>query len=127
MPSRAPGFSSHQHANHQILTNMAINVKVNIHRNTWIRHRNTEVELDGSLNINKHPGDPLTVVGEIDIRAIRTVSSEYLEQSYVAVRGGDAPRLSLSLVAFAPKTVRPRVSALKFGLSRCSGLTRRVS
>jgi translocation and assembly module TamB len=65
-PSRTPRVSSGQHANNQTFKNLAINLKVNIHRNTWIRHENAEVELDGGLYIKKHPGDPISVVGEID-------------------------------------------------------------
>jgi translocation and assembly module TamB len=43
-----------------------MNVRVNIHRNTWIRHENAAVELDGGLDIKKHAGGPISVVGEID-------------------------------------------------------------
>jgi autotransporter translocation and assembly factor TamB len=64
--SSAPGQSSGLHAHHQALKNLAINLKVNIQRNNWIRHRNAEVELDGDLNINKRAGSPISVVGEID-------------------------------------------------------------
>jgi autotransporter translocation and assembly factor TamB len=65
-PSRTPGVSSGQHANNQTFKNLAINLRVNIHRNTWIRHENAEVELDGGLDIKKRTGGPLSVVGEID-------------------------------------------------------------
>jgi autotransporter translocation and assembly factor TamB len=65
-PSPAPAVSSRQNANNQILKNLAINLPVNIHRNTWIRHQNAEVELDGSVDIKKRPGGPLSMVGEID-------------------------------------------------------------
>ena len=41
-------------------------MRVNIHRNTWIRHENAAVELDGGLDIKKHAGGPISVVGEID-------------------------------------------------------------
>jgi translocation and assembly module TamB len=58
--------SSGQHADDQAFKNLAINLRVNIHRNTWIRHENAEVELDGGLDINKRTGHPISVVGEID-------------------------------------------------------------
>jgi autotransporter translocation and assembly factor TamB len=64
--SRTPGVSSGQHADDQAFKNLAINLRVNIHRNTWIRHENAEVELDGGLDINKRTGHPISVVGEID-------------------------------------------------------------
>jgi len=64
--SRTPGVSSGQHADDQAFKNLAINLRVNIHRNTWIRHENAEVELDGGLDINKPTGHPISVVGEID-------------------------------------------------------------
>ncbi len=64
--SSTPGQSSGQHANNQALKNLAINLKVDIQRNNWIRHRNAEVELDGTLDINKRAGGPISVVGEID-------------------------------------------------------------
>ena len=41
-------------------------MKVNIHRNTWIRHENAQVELDGDLDIKKPMGGQISVVGEID-------------------------------------------------------------
>ena len=64
--SRTPGVSSGQHASDQTFKNLAINLRVNIQRNTWIRHENAQVELDGDLNINKRTGGPISVVGEID-------------------------------------------------------------
>ena len=63
---RTPEVSSGQPANHQPLKNLAINVKVNIHRNTWVRHENAQVELDGGVDIKKPMGGPISVVGEID-------------------------------------------------------------
>jgi translocation and assembly module TamB len=64
--SSTPGQSSGHHPNNEALKNLAINWKVNIRRNNWIRHRNAEVELDGGLDINKRVGGPISVVGEID-------------------------------------------------------------
>jgi autotransporter translocation and assembly factor TamB len=69
--SHAPGetsvaVSNDQHANGLTFNNSAIDLKVNVHRNTWIRHDNAQIELDGNLNIRKSRGGPITVVGEID-------------------------------------------------------------
>ena len=64
--SSTPGESSGQPANNQALKNLAINLKVKIRRNNWIRHRNAELELDGDLDISKHANGPTSVVGEID-------------------------------------------------------------
>jgi autotransporter translocation and assembly factor TamB len=64
--SRTPGVSSGQRATNQALKNLAVNLQVNIHRNTWIRHENAEVELDGGLDIKKRAGGPISAVGEID-------------------------------------------------------------
>src|SRR5229473_3518516 len=64
--SRPPGVSSGQHTNNQTFKNLAVNLRVNIHRNTWIRHENAAVELDGGLDIKKHAGGPISVVGEIE-------------------------------------------------------------
>jgi autotransporter translocation and assembly factor TamB len=66
MSSRTPGASSGQPASNQTFNNLAIDLRVNIHRNTWIRHENAEVELDGGLDIKKRNGDPISLVGEID-------------------------------------------------------------
>jgi autotransporter translocation and assembly factor TamB len=68
---RAPGVlsarvSSGQHANGQMLKNLAIDLKVNIHRSTWIRDEDVQIELDGTLNIRKQRGGPTSVVGEIN-------------------------------------------------------------
>jgi autotransporter translocation and assembly factor TamB len=60
------GVSSGQQPNTPTFENLAIDVKVNIHRNTWIRHENAQVELDGNLNIKKRRGGPIRVVGEVD-------------------------------------------------------------
>src|SRR4029077_13183568 len=49
--SRTPGVSSGRPADDQAFKNLAANLRVNIHRNTWIRHENAEVELDGGLDI----------------------------------------------------------------------------
>ncbi len=55
-----------QQASNQVFNHLAINLKVNLHRNNWVRHENAQVELDGSLDINKPPGGRISLVGEID-------------------------------------------------------------
>jgi autotransporter translocation and assembly factor TamB len=63
---RSPEVSPGQPATNQMFKSLAINLKVNIHRNTWIRHENAQVELDGDLDIKKPMDGPISVVGEID-------------------------------------------------------------
>ena len=46
--------------------NLTLQLTVDIHRNNWIRHENTQVELAGNLNVGKRPGGTVSVVGEID-------------------------------------------------------------
>jgi autotransporter translocation and assembly factor TamB len=53
-------------AANQSWKNLAMDLHVNLHRNTWIRHENAQAELDGKLTIKKRAGTPLTVIGEID-------------------------------------------------------------
>jgi translocation and assembly module TamB len=45
--------------------NLAMNVTVRIHRNTWIRHEQANAELEGRLQITKQPQEPVRIVGEI--------------------------------------------------------------
>ncbi|HVB78613.1 MAG TPA: translocation/assembly module TamB domain-containing protein [Candidatus Binataceae bacterium] len=47
---------------------MAIDVRVDIHRDSWIRHQDAEVELEGDLRIIKKPAAAIRIVG-----AVRTV------------------------------------------------------
>jgi autotransporter translocation and assembly factor TamB len=63
---RTSEVSPGPYANNQPLKNLTVNLKINIHRNTWIRHENAQVELDGNLDIKKPMGGPISVVGEID-------------------------------------------------------------
>ncbi|HZP44815.1 MAG TPA: translocation/assembly module TamB [Candidatus Binataceae bacterium] len=46
--------------------NLRVDIRVNLHRNTWIRHENAEVELDGRVRITKDPGGPIMLIGEVD-------------------------------------------------------------
>jgi autotransporter translocation and assembly factor TamB len=66
LSSRAAWVPSEQHPDNQTFKNLAINLKVNIQRNTWIHHENADVELDGALDIKKPRGGPISIVGEID-------------------------------------------------------------
>jgi autotransporter translocation and assembly factor TamB len=45
--------------------NMAMKIAVIIHRNTWIRHPDAQAELEGNLDIDKDPGGPIRVSGEV--------------------------------------------------------------
>jgi autotransporter translocation and assembly factor TamB len=53
-------------ASNQAFNNLAMEVKINIHRNTWIRHEHAEVELDGGVDVKKRPGGPVVLIGEIN-------------------------------------------------------------
>ena len=66
LSSRAAWVPSEQHPDNQTFKNLAINLKVNIQRNTWIHHENADVELDGALDIKKPRGGRISIVGEID-------------------------------------------------------------
>ncbi len=44
---------------------LAMKISVLIHRNTWIRHPNAAAELEGSLDVEKEPGGPIRLAGEI--------------------------------------------------------------
>jgi autotransporter translocation and assembly factor TamB len=45
--------------------NLAMKVGVVIHRNTWIRHPDAAVELQGNLDVDKDSGGPVRVAGEV--------------------------------------------------------------
>jgi autotransporter translocation and assembly factor TamB len=45
--------------------NLAMKVGVIIHRNTWIRHPDAAAELEGNLDVDKDPGGPVRVAGEV--------------------------------------------------------------
>jgi autotransporter translocation and assembly factor TamB len=47
------------------ISNMAIDLRIVVHRNAWIRHPDAEAELDGALTVRKHPGGPIAIAGEI--------------------------------------------------------------
>jgi translocation and assembly module TamB len=57
--SRAPGEPS-------VFENLTVALTVQIDRNTWIRHDQAEVELEGRLSIEKAPHGPIGVVGAIN-------------------------------------------------------------
>jgi translocation and assembly module TamB len=48
---------------------LAMDVALIIHRNTWIRHPDAAVELEGNLHVNKEREGPAVVAGEL--RAVR--------------------------------------------------------
>src|SRR5262249_30376159 len=45
--------------------NLAMKVTVIIRRNTWIRHPDAAAELEGNLDVDKDPGGPIRVAGEV--------------------------------------------------------------
>ena len=50
----------------RLFDNLAIDLKANIRRNTWIRDEDAQIELDGKLDISKRAGGPVRLIGEID-------------------------------------------------------------
>jgi len=58
--------------------NLAMNVGVIIHRNTWIRHPDAAAELEGNLDVDKDPGGPVRVAGEV--RTVRGWMNYYNRQ-----------------------------------------------
>jgi autotransporter translocation and assembly factor TamB len=56
---RAPGEPS-------VFQNLTVGLTVQIDRNTWIRHDQAEVELEGRVRIEKAPQGPIGVIGAID-------------------------------------------------------------
>ena len=63
-PRPAPAASQASHSS--LFDQLAINVAVIVHRNTWIRHPDASVELAGQIHVLKVRGGLLTLVGEID-------------------------------------------------------------
>jgi len=49
-----------------LFKSLILQLRVDIHRNNWIRHENTQVELAGNLNVGKRLGGAVSIVGEID-------------------------------------------------------------
>jgi translocation and assembly module TamB len=45
--------------------NLALDLRIVVHRNAWIRHSDAQAELDGALTVRKHPGGPIAITGEI--------------------------------------------------------------
>jgi translocation and assembly module TamB len=46
--------------------NLALDLAIDLHRNTWIRHEDAQIELDGGITIKKRPAFPVAIIGEID-------------------------------------------------------------
>jgi autotransporter translocation and assembly factor TamB len=65
-PSRGAGLNGQSSAQQpSTFNNLAMKVAVIIHRNTWIRHPDAAAELEGNLDVDKDPGGPIKVVGEV--------------------------------------------------------------
>ncbi len=58
--------------------NLAMKLAVFIHRDTWIRHPDAAVELEGNLDVDKDPGGPIRVAGEV--RTVRGTINYYNRQ-----------------------------------------------
>jgi autotransporter translocation and assembly factor TamB len=87
--------------------NLAMKVAVIIHRNTWIRHPDAAVELEGNLEVNKDPGGPIKVAGEV--RTMRGWMNYYnrqftLKTGVFTFTGGDTIDPLLDINAQYPIT-----------------------
>ena len=71
----APAVASPQPST---FNNLAMKVEVTIHRNTWIRHPDAAAELEGNLDVDKDPGGPVRVAGEV--RTVRGWMNYYNRQ-----------------------------------------------
>jgi autotransporter translocation and assembly factor TamB len=58
--------------------NLAMQVAVIIHRDTWIRHPDAAAELEGNLDVDKDPGGPVRIAGEV--RTVRGWMNYYNRQ-----------------------------------------------
>lgn len=47
--------------------NLTLDFTVALHRNTWVKHQNADVELAGEVRAAKRAGEDLTLVGAIDV------------------------------------------------------------
>jgi autotransporter translocation and assembly factor TamB len=47
------------------LDRIAVDIKIAIHRDTWIRHPDASAELEGQLQVSRKPGKQVIVVGQI--------------------------------------------------------------
>jgi autotransporter translocation and assembly factor TamB len=61
-----------------IFNNLAMKLALVIHRNTWIRHPDAVAELEGNLEVDKDPGGPIRVSGEV--RTVRGWINYYNRQ-----------------------------------------------
>ncbi len=85
-----------------IYKNLAINLEVRIHPQTWIKHANSYAQLEGQVQIQKHPGGPLMLVGSIQtVRGSIEVAGQALTltQGVVYFTGGVPINPSLNVVA----------------------------
>jgi hypothetical protein len=50
----------------QRLDKVAVDIKVAIHRDTWIRHQDASAELEGHLQVSRKPHEHVIVIGQIE-------------------------------------------------------------
>jgi len=87
--------------------NLAMQVAVIIHRNTWIRHPDAAAELEGNLDVDKESGGPVRVAGEV--RTVRGWIEYYnrqftLKTGVFAFAGGNKIDPQLDIDAQYPVT-----------------------
>ena len=85
-----------------LFRNLAINLMVEIHRNTWVKAASSSVELEGKVRVVKHPRGPVTLIG-----GIHTVHGQIsvaqrpltLQKGEITFTGGVPINPSLDIVA----------------------------
>lgn len=83
-------------------TNLAVNMDVRVHRDTWIRLANSYAELRGDVQVMKRPDGPITLVGSIEtVRGSVEIAQQALtiSQGQIYFTGGAPIDPSLNLVA----------------------------
>jgi translocation and assembly module TamB len=92
----------------------AVRIDISVPHNAWLRRSDTEIELRGSLRVEKDAGEALRVAGEIDaVRGWYTFQGRKftVEEGTVTLSGQDLnPLLAVTAVYEAPDyTIRVRI------------------
>jgi len=86
----------------EAVKNLALDLTVELPRNTWIKHRNAEVELRGEVHVTKQQGEELGLVGTIEtVRGWVGFQGRRftLTQGHVVFTGGTEINPLLNIVA----------------------------
>lgn len=85
-----------------LFNNLAINMTVQIHRNTWVKVASSSVELRGKVRVEKKPRGPVTLLGAIHtVRGQISVAQRplTLQKGDITFTGGAQINPSLDIVA----------------------------